>query len=563
MKHFLLIFMMLLSNLQAGWMTQMGEIQQHDVVQQSYLKGLLTRNTYGIYRINSDVDFDLLRRLYRENGYRLFWEGKRGSINALLTWIDRSEQEGLNPRRYHQKQIRSLSTALFEERFTNPRDRNLALVSLDILLSDAFLGLSHDLNEGLIEYRKFQAILANRSKREQIDYKWAVAPPKYDYTKLMLETLNAGNISEKLKMLVGQNEVYRGLTKAYRKYLRIRREGGWETIPSGKALRKGMQGPRVDLLARRLSITGDLDPYHTDYLYFDARLFRALKKFQRRHDIWPSGVMTEETRRALNVPVSKRLAQIKLNLEHSRWEKESYGNEYIWINIPDFMMYFFSGRRVALKMRVIVGRKKNPTPVFTSKMSYVVLNPYWSVPSSIVKKEMLPRLQEDPDYLASRNFKAYDNWRAGREPIDTLDVDWYQYDENSSIPYIFVRDPGEGNPLGKMKFIFPNRFAVYMHDTPNKALFKNSIRAYSHGCIRLHQPQKLLEFVSSRYSAESMLRIQKVLEEGKNESVGLTRKIPVHIRYYTSWLGKNGEVEFRKDVYGYDPIFRQIIKNSD
>ncbi len=544
-------------------MAQMGEIQQQDVVQQSYLKGLLTQNTYGIYRINSKVDFDLLRRLYRQNGYRLFWEGRRGSVDTLLSWIDRSEQEGLNPRRYHQKQIRSLAYDLFERRFTNARDRNLALVTLDILLSDAFLGLSHDLNEGQIDYRKFQTILASRGERENVDYKWAVAPPKYDYAQLMLQTLQNGNISKTLKMLVGENETYRGLTRAYRKYLRIRREGGWDPIPSGAALRKGMQGPRVDLLAKRLSMTGDLDPYHTDYLYFDTRLFKALKKFQRRHGIWPSGVMTEETRRTLNVPVSQRLAQIRLNLEHSRWEKTSYGAEYIWVNIPDFMMYFFSGRRVKLKMRVIVGRKQNPTPVFSSNMSYVVLNPYWSVPNSIVKKEMLPRLQEDPDYLASRKFKAYDSWKAGRQPIDTLDVDWYQYDENSTIPYIFVRDPGEGNPLGKMKFIFPNRFAVYMHDTPNKALFKNRIRAYSHGCIRLHQPRKLLEFVSSHYSDESPIRIRKLLEDGTNESVGLTQKIPVHIRYYTSWLGEKGEVEFRKDIYGYDPIFRKIIKNGD
>jgi len=192
-------------------------------------------------------------------------------------------------------------------------------------------------------------------------------------------------------------------------------------------------------------------------------------------------------------------------------------------------------------------------------MSYIVLNPRWSVPNSIVAKEMLEKIQEDPYYLEDRNYKTYDSWKKDRKALDTFDVDWFQYDEDSKIPFNIVQDPGARNPLGNVKFMFPNNHAVYMHDTNQKKLFKKSIRAFSHGCIRLHEPQKLLQFVSDDYLENSYEIVKSKLNTGENQSLNLNEKIPVYVRYYTAFVDDEGGVHFGTDVYGYDRIQQKLL----
>jgi murein L,D-transpeptidase YcbB/YkuD len=292
---------------------------------------------------------------------------------------------------------------------------------------------------------------------------------------------------------------------------------------------------------------------------FDKALQNALKRFQKRVGLWASGVLNSTTRTALNVSVEKRLSKIKLNLERARLEKDDLSGRYIIANIPEFMMRFLDGSQELLKIRIVVGKPKNPTPIFQAKMSYVVLNPRWSVPNSIVAKEMLTKIQENPYYLEERNYKMYDSWKKDRKAVDSFDVDWFQYDEESKIPFNIVQEPGGGNPLGNVKFMFPNNHAVYMHDTTQKKLFKKSVRAFSHGCIRLQEPQKLLEFISSDYLGDSYESIKEKLKTGENQSLSLNDKIPVYIRYYTAFVDEFGSVHFGKDIYGYDKIAQKLL----
>jgi murein L,D-transpeptidase YcbB/YkuD len=274
--------------------------------------------------------------------------------------------------------------------------------------------------------------------------------------------------------------------------------------------------------------------------------------------LWVSGTLTAETRRSLNISVKAKLKLIKLNIEKARWETDLMQGRLILVNIPDFMLRFYDNENVILASRVVVGKKTNPTPIFSSVMSYIVLNPTWTVPDSIIKKEMLPKFKEDPGYLEGKKFKIYDGWGKNRKEIDPYSINWEEYNDKDKIPYVFVREKGKENPLGIVKFMFPNNNAVYIHDTPSKSLFKKRVRAFSHGCIRLHNPQTLLELISNEHMVNGYKNISKLLKSGKNKSVGIDNKIPVYIRYYTVFVLDDGSVKFSHDIYRYDKI---LLKN--
>ncbi len=544
----------------------LSKIHERVESKQSYLKGILSGLEYGKYAPVDLKSSVFVQKLYRKNHYNTFWITSDFDINEnlfdMVDMIEKSVQEGLEPSDYHLSAIVGILDELKNDVQLSRRDRNVAIAQIDVLLSDAFLTMAKDLKEGKIDYKTFKAILRKKSAEEEINYKWDTPVGSMNYVTFFQKAYDSGNLKELLLALNTKNELFQNMKEAYSRYRNIALEGGWKKIPRGKALRLGMiSKKRVPLLAQRLYKTGDLYAYDPDITVMTQKMKDALKHYQKRMGIWPSGVLTDLTRNALNVSVEKRLKKIKLNLERMRWEKGLFGAEYIYVNIPDFKMYFMKNGAKEMGMRVVVGRRENPTPIFSSTFSYMVLNPTWAVPSSIVKKEMLPRIQEDPDYLASRKFKLY-KWinKNQKEEIDGFDIDWWQYDENSHLPYTFIREPGAGNPLGNVKFMFPNKYAVYMHDTPQKKLFKNSKRAYSHGCIRLHKPQELLEYMSDHYATVSYENVQNMLKSGKSQSVSLDYGIPVYIRYYTAWSDEELGVSFRDDVYGYDKIQYQLLK---
>jgi len=369
----------------------------------------------------------------------------------------------------------------------------------------------------------------------------------------------ANTIKKDLYDLVNHNFIYENLKQAYFKYKDIQDMGGWKKIPAGRVLRYGSKGKRVDLLARRLSASGDLKAYHENYTKFDKTLKNALKRYQKRMGLWVSGTMTPETRRSLNISVIAKLKLIKLNIEKARWETALMNGRFILVNIPDFMLRLYDNERVILASRIVAGRRDKPTPVFSSVMSYLVLNPTWTVPNSIVVNEMLPKLKEDPYYLDLDKFAIYDGWGKNRQEIDPGSVDWSKYNKNSKIPYVFVRKPGIKNPLGVMKFMFPNNNAVYIHDTPSKRFFKKRVRAFSHGCVRLHNPDNLLRLVSNEHMNLGYNKVKRLLKKRKLKSIGFNRNIPVYIRYYTVFVRNDGTIKFSYDIYGYDKILLKYI----
>ena len=533
----------------------------------SYLKGILSGLEYGKYAPVDLKEPRLVTKLYQKRNYSTFWITSDFDISEnlfdMVDAIENAQEEGLEPSRYHRSEIVGILDELKNDTQLSHRDRNVAIAQIDVLLSDAFLSMAKDLREGEIDYQKFLSILRTKAEEDEVKYTWSTPHKGINYIAFLERVSENGNLHKALFSLASPNELYAQMKEAYKRYREIVLEGGWKKIPRGKALRLGnISKKRVPLLAKRLYMTGDLADFDSDITVMTQAMKDALKHYQRRMEIWPSGVLTDITRNALNVSVEKRLRKIKLNLERMRWESKAFGSEYIYINIPEFKMRFIKNGLSEIEMRVVVGKKKNPTPIFESTFSYMVLNPTWAVPSSIVKKEMLPRIQENPDYLASRKFKLY-KWmnKNQKEEIDGFDIDWWQYDENSHLPYTFVRQAGKGNPLGQVKFMFPNKYAVYMHDTPQKKLFKNSRRAYSHGCIRLHKPQDLLEYMSKNYTSTPYENVQKMLKSGKSQSLSLEYGIPVYIRYYTAWANLDTGVNFRGDIYGYDKMQYKLLEN--
>jgi murein L,D-transpeptidase YcbB/YkuD len=334
------------------------------------------------------------------------------------------------------------------------------------------------------------------------------------------------------------HEGYRRLLEALDRYQQVEARGGWVPVPDGAALRPGDQGERVEALRLRLSQQADADaaaavPANPADL-FDGPLSDAVLAFQERHGLEPDGVAGPATLRALAEPASAHVHRIELNLERWRELPEDLaggGDRYILVNIAGFQLDAVEDGRTALEMKVIVGKPYTRTPIFTGLMTRVVLNPSWYVPSSITVKEIAPRLRRDPGYLQRESFEVLPT-RDGRLALR--------------------QRPGPNNALGRIKFLFPNRYNVYLHDTPARSLFSRTVRTFSHGCIRIEKPQELAEWVlGPEWTPED---IQEALAAGRERAVEVARPIPVHIVYWTAWVDDEGVLQMRNDVYGRDDL---------
>ncbi|MCW8821392.1 MAG: L,D-transpeptidase family protein, partial [Sulfurovum sp.] len=285
-----------------------------------------------------------------------------------------------------------------------------------------------------------------------------------------------------------------------------------------------------------------------------ACLKEAVVRFQRRHGLDAEGVIGKETIAAINVPIEKRIEQIRLNLDRIKWLHERDSKRHIMINIPAFTLFFEEDKALRLEMKVITGKRKNPTPIFSNTVQTIVLNPHWNVPKSIIQKEMIPKLLKNPNAMVKERIEIHTGWGEDAQKVNGDSVDWGLYRYSKTVPYRFAQVPGNGNALGKVKFLFPNEFSVYMHDTPTKRLFNRNVRAFSHGCIRLSKPIELLETFSTFNDTVDFEKAQKKLEGTDKAFLYLTEQVPVDVIYLTAFVDYEGVLQFRNDIYGYDKM---------
>jgi len=325
------------------------------------------------------------------------------------------------------------------------------------------------------------------------------------------------------------------------KYYTIAKQGGWPTINSTKkSIKKGSSLPEIAVIKKRLQITNDLPANDTSQRFNDT-LEIGVKNFQVRHGHKPTGLITDSLIKEMNVPTINRLEQILMNMERMRWLANQPKGNMIVVNIPEFVLHVYEGDRKAFDMDVVVGKEGHNTMMFNGDLNQVVFSPYWNVPSSIVQKEILPAIEKNPNYLNKENMEITGN--------------------EDGVPVIRQK-PGEKNALGRVKFLFPNSFNIYFHDTPVKSLFAKEKRAYSHGCIRLKEPEKMANYVLRNQPEWTPEKIEEAMNSGDQKFVKVKDPIPVVVTYYTAWVDENGLLNFRDDIYGHDMALAQKMFNA-
>ncbi len=332
------------------------------------------------------------------------------------------------------------------------------------------------------------------------------------------------------------NQSYKGLKDQLSRYLAIARNGGWPQVNNiKKPLKQGTSSPDIVMIKKRLAITGDLPGSDTSQVFNDT-LAIAVKNFQARHGFNETGIISDSLIKEMNVPVVKRVEQLLMNMDRMRWVASEPNGNLIVVNIPEFVMHVYEGKQKVFDIDVVVGKEGHNTMMFNGDLNQVVFSPYWNVPQSIVAKEILPAIEKNPNYIAKENMEITGN--------------------EDGLPVVRQK-PGPGNALGKVKFLFPNSFNIYFHDTPAKSLFNKDKRAYSHGCIRLREPEKLANYVLRNQPEWTPEKISEAMNSGDEKYVKVKNPIPVVITYYTAWVDENGRLNFREDIYGHDERLAQ------
>jgi murein L,D-transpeptidase YcbB/YkuD len=420
--------------------------------------------------------------------------------------------------------------------------------------------LQQALDAALFEY--VMDSVRGRTDPRRSDPGWQIRAPKPDPFDLMEKASEPGGLRGFLQGLPPNHPHFIRLWQALSQYEALADRGGWPNLPRGRALEKGARGPRVAILRRRLAESGDLVNGKADRETFDDAVENAVKGFQARHGLEQDGVVGPKTRSVLNVPVEVRIRQILLNLERLRWMPRELGDRHVLVNVAGFDLHAFEQGRRTLEMRVIAGRRHRRTPSFSQNVSHVVLNPYWNVPHRIASCDIFPKVLEDPNYLTERGIRVYHRGLQDTSELEPAGIEWELVDKRR-FPFRLRQDPGPQNALGRVKFFLPNRFDIYLHDTPDRDLFAKRVRAFSSGCIRLEEPHKLAAFLLGGDPGWPPARILAALEEGETERIPLREPTPVYVVYLTAWMDPDGTVQFREDLYRRDTRLDQALREVE
>jgi len=492
----------------------------------------------------------MLPRFYERRSYRSAWINENGptfQAKSLINKIKEAEHEGLRPEDYHLVKIESIMIEIGRIQKSKTPLNPRILVDIELLLTDSFLIYGSHLVSGKVN-------------PESIDAEWFANRREADMVQVIEAALDSNQISESLKNLLPTHTVYKRLKSALAQYLETLTEGGWGTIPDGQKIQKGDRDNRVIALRHRLVVSKDLPILEkNDEDLFDVGLEEAVRRFQWRHGLDADGVVGNMTLAALNVPVEERVRQIELNMERWRWLPQDLGSKHIIVNIANFELDVKENQEQVMTMRVVVGKQYRTTPVFSAAMTYLVLSPYWHIPPTLAVQDKLPLIRKDVSYLEKQKIRVFQGWGAETKEVDPAVVDWSRITAKN-FGFRLRQDPGPLNALGQVKFMFPNGFNVYLHDTPSKELFEKSIRAFSSGCIRIEKPIELAEYLLMGDPRWTKERILAAIAKGSEETIILRDPIPVHLLYWTAWADEDGLVHFRDDIYRRDKRLYEALK---
>jgi len=486
-----------------------------------------------------------LTKLYDQADYQPIWN-KNGKISNnskdFLNFLKKSDEEGLNPNHYNINLISELIQNI--EKKSSPED----LALLDITLSSSFLNISSHLISG-------------RINPKAVYNSWSLKNISSDTGLLLADTLlSERNINEILEGFISRDPSYLKLKHYLKKYREISQNGGWLKFGDSLRLERGVSNKKVEVLRNILYKTGDYSGKNLMSPLFDHDLEVALKNFQKRHGLEPDGKVGRQTTQALNVSVEERIKQIELNMESWRWLPRELGERYLIINIANFELEVFEKGKKIIQMKTIVGKPYRMTPVFSSEINQIVLNPSWYVPRSIAVNDILPDVKNNIGTISRKKLKVYARDKNGFKEINPNEADWSQLN-NRNFNYYFVQPPGDFNALGRIKFNLPNDFDVYLHGTSQKNLFLRSKRDFSSGCVRLENPLELVFYLLQDDKNWTRARIEKTIEKGNTAYINLTHNLPVHFLYWTAWVDENKYINFRDDIYNREEIMEKILQD--
>lgn len=497
---------------------------------QSPFPPLLTSRKHQRTDINRVVlDF------YSHRNYRAAWTNGR-DVTQLFKSLNETAFDGLNPADYRGTELLQAQLAMQASAPTPAQS-----AAFDIGLTRTYITALLQLRRGKVD-------------PSRLDFHWNFDPvgvdPREDVNSFFV-ALDDHDVAGAFAKAPPQEAVYRSMREALAQLRQVRDAGGWPKVAEGQSLKPGMDGVAVAQLRARLVAGGYLEPHKSKRSDYDDKVIAAVKKYQVEQYLGADGVAGATTLAALNVPVEARIDQVRVNMERARWLLYKLRGTFVVVDIAGYKVALYRDGQPIWRSRVQVGKPIRSTPVFQSEITYVTFNPTWTVPPTILVKDMLPKIQQNPDYLAANRIRVLD--RDGNV-LDPATVDWY-----NARGLTLRQDAGPDNSLGQVAIRFPNDYAIYLHDTPHRELFAKSVRATSSGCIRVENPLQLVELLfndPARWNSEG---IQKQLANGKTENIRLPVRVPVLLAYWTVDLSKEGRVTFKPDVYGYDsPVLQQL-----
>jgi murein L,D-transpeptidase YcbB/YkuD len=474
---------------------------------------------------------ELMADVYARLDYAMVWSDP-AKVDRWIASVEASARDGFNVSDFHLEALRGLKRELESPNELTPERR----ARIEILLSDSVVRLGYNQVFGKVNPYGLDEDWNYRRGQRDMSPEDAVAA-----------VLNSRSPGDEIDRFIARGPLYNSLRDAHVRYRAIAADGGWPEVPDGDTIRPGDADPRIAVIAERLAVSSDIESAASAGDRLDEYLETGVRRFQSRHGLDADGIIGKGTLAAMNVPVSERLATLKINLERVRWLADDIEDEMIVVNIAGFEAYLVRDHEPVWSTRVQVGKSYHQTPVFRDEITYIAINPTWTVPYSIATKEMLPKLKNDPTYLASREFDVKD--RNGNI-VDSTQIDWQSL-SRGNFPYTLVQRPGPANALGRVKFMFPNKHAVYLHDTPSKYLFERAGRAFSHGCIRTQNPFDLAELLLASQGWDRQ-RIQETLDSKQLTNVVLEKPMPVLLTYFTARADPDGTVHFFDDIYQRD-----------
>ncbi len=482
---------------------------------------------------------DAVAHFFEARAFQPAWEIP-GDSDQIRDAIVDSEREGLTPADYHLAEIDALLAARRGAAPTADADADL-----QVLLSDAVAGLVDHVRYG-------------RVRPATLDRRWNVDPragaPSAE--SVLAQVASARSKADAIEALKPTHFIYAGLKQALARYRAAAGAGGWPAVPIGPTLKPGATDPRIAAIRARLTASGDLSgsasPTSNAY---DLELESAVKLFQERHRLTPDGAIGRTTIQAMNVTAAARADQIRVNLERARWVIGGLSDSFVLVNLPAFKVYLIRDRKNVWEARTQIGREVRQTPAFRADMRYLVFNPDWTVPPTILAKDVIGGIRKGEDPIAHKHLTIFD--RQGRV-VDPSTIDW-KTATAGKFPYTLRQPPGANNALGRVKFIFPNDYSIFLHDTPSRELFSSDQRTFSSGCIRVERPLELAALLLQDQEEWTAARIKTVLDEGAQQTVLLREPLPVLIVYWTVSVGASGELHFARDVYDRDaPLLRAL-----